>query len=425
MVDDDESHDMASEPSSGAPGHRDVRPDGGIEGEGVAEEPKEAAAEPAAESANGASRPPRPPGAGRALAAGAVGGAIAAALVAAGVYLLPVKAGLTDADANRITALETAASREDVAVAALDKRIGALEGAHGPATTAALEKRVGALEASASQSNVEGLEKRVGALETARAAEGQKTVSETGTVQNLTGDMGALRADVDAARGEIPDLAARVSKLEASVSSANLAAIAGKVDKLESALAAPKAETRVAPEKPTASDNPAALAIIAQAIEAKLASGAPFPNELAALATLGVDPAKLAPLKAISGGAPTGHALAASFEAIEPKALAAVASGETGGVGGRFLANLSNLVQIRRIGETQGDDPQALASQVVARLERGDLVGALAAFARLPEPARQAASAWAAEAGAKQAAVAAAEALRDSAVARLAENAKP
>ena len=421
---DDESHDKASEPSSGAPDNRDLRPDGAIEGEGVAEEPKEAVVEPAAESANGASRPPRPPGAGRALAAGAVGGAIAAALVAAGVYLLPVKAGLTAADANRITALETAASREDAAVAALDKRI-ALEGANGAAATAALEKRVGAFEASASQSNVEGLEKRVGALETARAAEGQKTVSETGTVQNLTGDMGALRADVDAARGEIPDLAARVSKLEASASSANLAAIAGKVDKLESALAAPKAETRVAPEKPTASDNPAALAIIAQAIEAKLASGAPFPNELAALTTLGVDPAKLAPLKAISGGAPTSHALAASFEAIEPKALAAVASGETGGVGGRFLANLSNLVQIRRIGETQGDDPQALASQVVARLERGDLDGALAAFARLPEPARQAASAWAAEADAKQAAVAAAEALRDSAVARLAENPKP
>ncbi|HXZ17664.1 MAG TPA: hypothetical protein VEH77_17190, partial [Roseiarcus sp.] len=76
---DDESHDVASEPSSGAPGRTDTRPDGATEAEGVAQEPKEAAAEPAAESANGASRPPRPPGAGRALAAGTVGGAIAAA----------------------------------------------------------------------------------------------------------------------------------------------------------------------------------------------------------------------------------------------------------------------------------------------------------------------------------------------------------
>ncbi len=64
--------------------------------------------------------------------------------------------------------------------------------------------------------------------------------------------------------------------------------------------------------------------------------------------------------------------------------LAAVAPVESGGVGDRFLAHLRGLVQVRRVGETAGDDPQALASQIAASLRRGDLDGALAAFAKLP-----------------------------------------
>ncbi len=91
----------------------------------------------------------------------------------------------------------------------------------------------------------------------------------------------------------------------------------------------------------------------------------------------------------------------------------------------KFLARLRGLVQVRRVGETAGDDPQALASQIVANLQRGDLDGALAAFAKLPAPARQAAESWAAETQHKQAAVAAARAVREAAVARLVESAKP
>ncbi len=85
---------------------------------------------------------------------------------------------------------------------------------------------------------------------------------------------------------------------------------------MESALAAAKAE------KPP-SDNPAAVAIVADTLRDKLASGVPFPTELAALTALGVDPETLAPLKALVGGAPTNRALAASFEAAEPKVLGA------------------------------------------------------------------------------------------------------
>ncbi len=87
--------------------------------------------------------------------------------------------------------------------------------------------------------------------------------------------------------------------------------------------------------------------------------------------------------------------------------LAAASSPAGGGVIDRFLAHLRGLVQVRVLNETQGDDPAALVSQIEADIRRGDVSGALAAFAKLPEPARQAASGWAAQAGAKEAADAA------------------
>ena len=430
---DEESQETVSRPSGGAPSNRDKRPnDTVIEGEvaqpaaetlaaaaqneggAASEETPESA--PAHEPAQPLPLQAKPYGAGRALAAGALGGAVVAALAAAALYFYPPNAGLTEAAQNRLAALETATSRDGAAIGALDKRLGAL---------VAVERRVGALEANAATSGADGLDKRIGVVEAANAAEGRKIDADAQAVQSLSGDIKTLRADVDAARGEIPALAARMAKLETGISSANLAALGNRVEKLESALAGPKVETRVAPEKPSASHNPVATAVVADTVRDKLASGASYTTEIAALAAFGVDPAELAPLKALAGGAPTDSALAASFAAVEPKVLAAAAPKETGGIGERLLSHFRGLIQVRSLGEAAGDDPPALASQVLASLRRGDLAGALAAFAKLPEPSRQAASAWGAEAERKQAAVAAMQAIREAAVARLAQGAKP
>ncbi len=448
---DGESHEIVPGPAGGAPPNRDKRPNESvIEGELAAAHAEAgteapAAATPETAAAETPAEEPAPPpepepapaappvgtpertGVGRVIAAGAVAGAVVAALVAAaGLYLIPPKAALSEADAARITAAEAEASRDGAALAGLDKRVGALEGAHTAAALAGLDKRVGAVETALGASGEAALDKRLSAIEQANAAEDPKIVADAQAVQSLTGDVKTLRADVDAARGEIPALGARVTKLEGGVSSAaDLTQLTGRVDKLEAALAQPKVATRVAPEQPTAADSPAAVAIVAGAIRDKLTSGASFAAELSALAALGVEPGELAPLKTLADGAPTDRALAASFEALEPKLLAAVAPKETGGIGERLLAHLRGLIEVRSLGETAGDDPQALVSQIAARLDRGDLDGALARFARLPEAAREAASGWAAEAQRKQAAVAAVQAIRGAAVARLAERAKP
>ncbi len=445
---DKESQDVASAPAAGAPVNRDKRRDPGvIEGEVASGSKEEAAPPPTADGSRpSASQPSHAPGRGpqamRGFLSGALGGLVVSALaVGGGYYFFAPKADVAEADASRLAALEaqnerdTAAARaqaqrENAAILGLDKRVGALEGTISTTALATIDKRVAALEASNAASGAAVLDKRLGALEGEYAAEAPKIAAATQAAQDLTGEIRDLRADVDAARGEIPGLSARVAKLEsgtpqAGAAGSDLSALADRLDRIEAQLAPPKSETRVALEKPAANDNPAAVAIVAEALRDKLAAGAPFPTELGALESLGVEPAKLAALKALVNGAPTGRALAASFEAVQSQVLAAAAPKEEGGILDRFLARLRGLVQVRDLNETAGDDPQALASQIEADSRRGDVSGALAAFAKLPEPSRQAASSWAAEAGSRQAAVAALQSIREAAVTRLAQSAKP
>jgi hypothetical protein len=266
----------------------------------------------------------------------------------------------------------------------------------------------------------------VAALEAASAGNG--AASEA--TQRLAAQEKDLRADIDAERGAIPDLSARVAKLETEMPKTNgagpdLAALAGRVDKIEAALATPKSETRAAAEKPAAADNATAIAIIAEAFADKLHAGAPFGPELTELERLGVDPAALAPLQAVVNGAPTNDALAASFSAVAPHVLAAASEGDKGSVTDRFLAHIHNLVRVRDLNETAGDDPQALVSQIEAESRRGDIGAALASFDKLPEAARKAAGDWPTVAHARQAADAALQSIREAAIGQLAGGPKP
>jgi hypothetical protein len=426
---DEESQPFAAEPVGGARVNRDQRREPGvIEGEVAGRDDGEAPPEPFDARASDAPPfrpdPPQQRSGGRlsALASGALGGLAAAALVAGvGWYYFAPRADLAQDTASRLSALEAEAQRNGAAFEAQAQRESA--------ALAGLDKRIAALETGNSAPAVAAMDKRLGALEAQNAAAAPKIDAAAQSIQNLTTEEKDLRANVDATRADTPALTARIGKLESAAPQAaaagpELSALSGRVDKLEAALAAPKSETRVAPEKPTASDNPAAVAIVAEALRDKLAAGAPFGAELAALESLGVDPAKLAPLKAVVNGAPTGRALAASFDAVAEKALAA-ATKEQDGIADRFLAHLRGLVQVRHLNETAGDDPAALVSQVQAESRRGDVGGALAAFAKLPEPARQAAAGWAAEAGARQAADAALQSIREAAIGRLAAGAKP
>jgi hypothetical protein len=422
---DEEIEDVPAGPT-GAPVNRDARREPEvIEGEVAAREPDDSKSPPYSTGAEASADPP-PPGkpARGAGARGVLGGAVAGLIVSvlglgAGYTLFAPKTDLSDAP-NRLSALETQARQTNDAIAA--------EANRESAAIAALEKRISALESSAGASNAADVEKRVTALEAASA--GNSAAGEA--TQRLAAQAKDLRADIDAEKGQLPDLSARVAKLESDAPKANanvagpdLAAVAARVDKVEAALATPKTETRVAAEKPAAEDNAANIAIIAEVAEERLRSGAGFAPELAALQRLGVDSAALAPLQAVVNGAPTNSALAASFSAVAPHVLAAAAPAETGGVADRFLAHLHNLVKVRELNETAGDDPQALVSQIEAMSRRGDIAAALASFDKLPEAARKAAGDWPTLARARQTADEALQSIREGAVGRLAGGSKP
>jgi hypothetical protein len=426
---DDETQDVSARPA-GAPPNRDARPDPGvIDGEIAARGPNEPEPPPSAAGAPESAAQPQPapaPRAGfRGVLAGALAGLVVSALAVGAFYSLLAPGADVEDSANRLAelgaqvqqgnaALDAEAKRESAAVASLDKRVSALETSGG--SSGELDKRVAALETA----NADNGPKAVAAAQTAQQA--------VQTDQQLTTQVKDLRADIDAARGEIPGLAARVAKLETEAPKANdadLSALAARLDKIEAALAAPKSESRVAPEKPAPADNASAIAIIAGEIEDKLAAGAPFGTEVAALQRLGVDPAQLASLQAVAGGAPTGSALADSFDAVAPQVLAAASPAESGGVLDHLLAHIHGLVRVHVLGESAGDDPEAIVSRIGAECRRGDIAGAVAAFDKLPAAARQAAGDWPVKARARQAADAALQSIREAAVGRLAGGARP
>ena len=416
---DEEIKDVPAGPT-GAPVNRDDRREpevieGEIAARGAEESgssPGSTAAETKAEARAAARAAPR--NGARGLLAGAVGGIVVSALGLGLFYsLLTSKADDTQTE-NRLGALEAQARQTNDALGA--------EANRESSAVAALQKRISALEASAGASNTADLDKRVAALEAASAGNG----AASDATQRLTTQAKDLRSDIDTEKGAMTDLSARITKLEsdapkASASGPELAAVAARVDKVEGALSASKNETHVA----AAADNATTIAIVAEVAEERLRSGAGFGPELAALQRLGVDAAALAPLEAVVNGAPTNGALAASFDAVAPHVLAATSPPEQGSVTDRFLAHLHSLVKVRDLNETAGDDPQALVSQIEAASRRGDIDAALASFDKLPEAARKAAGDWPTLARARAAAEAALQSIREAAVGQLAGGPKP
>ncbi len=419
---DEEINDVSAGPT-GAPVNRDARREPEvIEGDIAASEPDDSVSSPDPRTAEARADPPAARAAPRAGARGFLSGAIAGLIVSAlglgaGYAFFASKADMSET-ADRSSALEAQARQNKDAIAAEAKRENA--------AVAALEKRIGALETGAGSSNTADLAKRVAALEAAGAGNG----ADSDASQRLATETKDLRADVDAGKSALPELSARIAKLETGAQKAesagpDAAALAARIDKVEAALAAPKNETRVAEEKLAAADNTTAIAIVAEVAEEKLRAGAGFGPELAALQRLGVDSAALAPLEAVVKGAPANSALAASFSAVAPRVLAAASPAETGSVSDRFLAHLHNLVKVRDLNETAGDDPQALVSQIEAASRRGDIGAALASFDKLPEAARKAAGDWPTLARARAAAEAALRSIREAAVGQLAGGLKP
>jgi hypothetical protein len=135
------------------------------------------------------------------------------------------------------------------------------------------------------------------------------------------------------------------------------------------------------------------------------------------------DQQALAPLDPFAAsGVPTAEALGRELAALGPElAQTGETQGRDGGYLERLQSHVERLVRVRPVnGAVAGDDVAAVVARIEAKARQGDIAGALAELRKLPETVRARAAAWVKKAEARQAAIAAAQRVEDSALAALA-----
>ena len=247
----------------------------------------------------------------------------------------------------------------------------------------------------------------------------------------------AAQAAADAAAKARPTVdAAGSGQGGALTSNEQLTAFEGRIDELgeemkslRGRLESPKNESRAAPEAPPAksaksvetAEGPAALVVVAYALQRELEAGQPYAVEAKALTKLGADPAALAALSPFDEkGAPTAAQLKADF-APAAKRIRALENGDSGDLAQHLMKGASKLVRVRPSGAPIGDAQSVddKVDHIDAALAHGDLAQAEALFAALPENARSEAKDFGAALRARVEAGRAAENLLHGAIAAL------
>jgi len=295
--------------------------------------------------------------AGRLIAAGVFGGALATVLGilyhASGI--IPTRADLIAAEATR------QANAVAEKVAAFEGRLAAVEKA--TATLPALSEKVASLEKleDTNRSRIENLEK---AMPVAGGSDGSVVV------------LGPLQDRIEAAEK-------------------TLASLGVKVDGVSSRL-----EELAARPPPAVESERAARAIAIGLLRQGADSGAGFAADLAMLRALGMDGDDVAALEPLAKkGAPTIASLQAAFPSVADAILAATSAlGPDAGFLDRVAAFGSSLVSIRPTAPIEGDTPDAVVSRMQDAVYRADIATALEERGKLPPEGQAASATWAAAA---------------------------
>jgi hypothetical protein len=398
--------------------------------------------EPPAKSADEPTEPP--PAAGRTigwlpiqlsrqqLVAGAVGGAIVLAVVAAIwiVGLVQIRNDDESELASRLGVLEVQVRdlNDRVATHTLDPK--AIEDVLSRLTT--LENTVAAAKTTAPDAD---LVKRVTAAESAAVA-AEKTAEKASKsldvalkeidrrlkdLKDVTTTAGSARQRADAAAAAVAELEKKIAAVPAGqIQRGDLDRLADRVSKLESAAKA--LQHKLAGQTTSGSgDRAARLAVAAGALRSAVERGRPYAVELNAVKSLADDAGALAPLAPFAAtGLPDKAALARDLFQLLPalRRVAGLAAGE-GGILQRLQSNAEKLVRIRPVNDVAGDDAAAIISRIETRAGRADIAGALAELAKLPPRVRAPAEAWIAKAKARMAAEGASRRFMAQAIAAL------
>ncbi|RDD71969.1 hypothetical protein DVR11_08175 [Paracoccus versutus] len=245
---------------------------------------------------------------------------------------------------------------------------------------AALEKAVADLAARpvvapvVSGENSDGLQQVLNEL-TARLA------AQQGRIDAL-----AARPDAQAAAGQVQELAAQAEALQARIAAA--------ADEAEKRIAAAQAQASALQETAEAANRRAQAATAAAALQAAIETGGARDQALADLRAAGVEPPA-----ALTGEVPTLAQLRSGFPAAAREALAAARqeAPQDGALGaiGNFLRVQTGA---RSVEPREGSDPDAILSRADAAVNAGDIKGALAEIAALPQSGQAAMAGWTAAA---------------------------
>ncbi len=363
-----------------------------------ADPPKQAAAEnPATQAAPKPKLAARSEGRMIAHAVSAAIGAIAAATVLVGLWLL----GFTLARdvVTEATTSDAATSRLNADVAArLDKIEHAIQAPRPETATVppALSNRLTAVELQAKMlgDSVAALNHRaddVAAAAQAAQKQADSAASAADAAKNA-GQAGVQKSDLDA-------LASRITALDSAVTA------------LSDEVAHPT----------TATDQAARLTIAAQALRTAVASGAPYQAELRAIQSLGAEPSVTESLEAFAAtGMPRADALVRELAALVP-ALRQAADTSSGDITflGKLKAHAQGLVEFTPAEPPPGNDPAAVITRIDIDADRDDIAAALSDIAALPDRAKALTTDWAKKAQAREAAIAASRKILADALAAL------
>ncbi|MDP4002898.1 translation initiation factor 2 [Methylobacterium sp. NEAU K] len=298
----------------------------------------------------------------------------------------------------------------------LDQRVAALQEEPGRDQTG--DSKLGAVQAGDTK-QLSDLDARLKAIEADAANKGDAADASKrlAALQSEVEQRTKANADADAALGQRLDtlqqaLDARVKAateaVQAAAQASRSAAEAGQTQAAEVSKAVDRRlqeqgdkiaalDKSVAQRAETTTVQAALRVVVADRVAAALSAGMPYAEPLATLRKL--DPGAEAQAAALAPfaetGAPTTAQLADAFRPIaeqiaaKRRAQRARSAAETGDFRAKLLSMADGLVQVRKVdappAPEASDDPEA---KVQAALDRGDLLGASAAFAALPPEAR-------------------------------------
>lgn len=191
-------------------------------------------------------------------------------------------------------------------------------------------------------------------------------------VASLTARVDALEQQLQTATDTTGDTA-RAEQI-ASVQE-RLAALEESISTLRVALD----EVRAQSQENVAAARASALAVALNNLQRAMDSGAAYAAELEAVRDLSAEPLEADTLAgAAEDGVPTLRQLRRDFPRYANAALDAVGASGDDSIIGQIVESARSVVNVRPVGEIEGDSPSAIIARVENRLKAGDLPGVVA-----------------------------------------------